>query len=66
LLLNVSIEHRLMHAKRWVYMLYRLAYDRKIAPPSTPRLALVPDVLMMMFRQVLRWGLRRKGETFAG
>jgi len=32
LLLNVAIEHRLMHAETLAYMLHQLPYDRKVAP----------------------------------
>ena len=35
LLLNVAVEHRLMHAETLAYMLHRLPYDRKKAPPAT-------------------------------
>ncbi len=42
LLLNVAVEHRLMHAETLAYMLHRLPTNRKIAPPHTPRLTLVP------------------------
>ena len=38
LLLNVAIEHRLMHAETLAYMLHRLPYDRKIAPAGAARL----------------------------
>jgi iron(II)-dependent oxidoreductase len=48
-LLHVAIEHRLMHAETFAYILHNLAYDRKAAPPlqmpprssrpaSTPRM----------------------------
>ena len=33
-LLNVAIEHRLMHAETLAYMLHQLALDRKIPQPS--------------------------------
>ena len=36
-LLNVAIEHRLMHAETLAYMLHQLPLDRKVGPPSTPR-----------------------------
>jgi len=32
LLLNVAIEHRLMHAETLAYMLHRLPFEKKIAP----------------------------------
>ena len=31
--LNVAIEHRLMHAETLAYMLHQLPFERKIAPP---------------------------------
>ncbi len=34
-LLNVAIEHRLMHAETLTYMLHQLPVDRKMAPPQT-------------------------------
>jgi len=34
LLLNVAIEHRLMHAETLAYMLHQLPYERKVAPPK--------------------------------
>jgi ergothioneine biosynthesis protein EgtB len=33
-ILNVAIEHRLMHAETLAYMLHQLPTERKIAPPS--------------------------------
>jgi len=51
LLLNVAIEHRLMHAETLTYMLHQLPLDRKmrragrpepIAPSVTPRMTEVP------------------------
>jgi len=38
LLLNVAIEHRLMHAETLAYMLHRLPYDHKNAPAGAPQL----------------------------
>ena len=32
--LNVAIEHRLMHAETLAYMFHQLPYDRKAAPPD--------------------------------
>ena len=34
IMLNVAIEHRLMHAETLAYMLHQLPQDRKIAPPD--------------------------------
>ena len=66
LLLSVAIEHRLMHAETLAYMLHRLPYDRKIAPPSSPRLALVPDISKMVEVPAgsAMLGLFRDGDTF--
>ena len=33
-ILNVAIEHRLMHAETLAYMLHQLPVERKIAPPG--------------------------------
>jgi gamma-glutamyl hercynylcysteine S-oxide synthase len=38
LLLNVAIEHRLMHAETFTYMLHQLAVDRKIPKAAKPEL----------------------------
>ena len=37
-LLNVAIEHRLMHAETLAYMLHQLPLERKIAQPRRPEL----------------------------
>ncbi|HUJ93944.1 MAG TPA: SUMF1/EgtB/PvdO family nonheme iron enzyme [Terriglobales bacterium] len=42
LLLNVAIEHRLMHAETLTYMLHQLAFERKVAQPRVPELVLAP------------------------
>ena len=39
IILNVAIEHRLMHAETLAYMLHQLPSERKIAPPSYRPLA---------------------------
>lgn len=36
-LLHVAIEHRLMHAETFAYMLHNLPFDRKIGPRTAPR-----------------------------
>jgi ergothioneine biosynthesis protein EgtB len=41
-LLNVAIEHRLMHAETLAYMLHRLPYDRKAAPAVALKFAPAP------------------------
>lgn len=38
-ILNVAIEHRLMHAETLAYMLHQLPHDRKTAPPDYRPLA---------------------------
>jgi iron(II)-dependent oxidoreductase len=43
LLLNVAIEHRLMHAETLAYLLNRLPPEHKLRPPRTPR-TLAPEV----------------------
>jgi gamma-glutamyl hercynylcysteine S-oxide synthase len=35
-LLHVAVEHRLMHAETFSYILHNLPYERKIAPPPAP------------------------------
>ncbi len=35
-LLHVAVEHRLMHAETFAYILHNLAYERKIAPFTAP------------------------------
>jgi len=38
-LMQVAIEHRLMHAETLAYMLHQLPLDRKVAPPPDRKLA---------------------------
>jgi ergothioneine biosynthesis protein EgtB len=66
LLLNVAIEHRLMHAETLAYMLHRLPYDRKKTPavaveasPAPSRAGAVP-----IPEGVAVLGLIRGGDTF--
>ncbi|MGA9800145.1 MAG: SUMF1/EgtB/PvdO family nonheme iron enzyme [Terriglobales bacterium] len=40
-LLNVAIEHRLMHAETLAYMLHQLPFDQKVRKPHVPELAAV-------------------------
>jgi iron(II)-dependent oxidoreductase len=42
LLLNVAIEHRLMHAETLTYMLHQLPLERKIRPSGKPELKVAP------------------------
>ncbi len=66
LLLNVAIEHRLMHAETLAYMLHRLPYNRKNPRPIPPRLTLVPDISTMIEvpQGPAMLGLERNGDTF--
>lgn len=41
-LLNVAIEHRLMHAETLAYMLHQLPYDHKQPPPHQPHIVVGP------------------------
>jgi ergothioneine biosynthesis protein EgtB len=42
-LLNVAIEHRLMHAETLAYMLHQLPLDKKISQPRRPELVTAPE-----------------------
>jgi gamma-glutamyl hercynylcysteine S-oxide synthase len=69
-LLNVAIEHRLMHAETLSYMLHRLPLDTKVRPkmPQTnsPNLAGPPVVHRMVSvpAGVVTLGLARDAENF--
>ena len=41
-LLNVAIEHRLMHAETLAYMFHQLPHDRKVRRPRLPELVVRP------------------------
>jgi gamma-glutamyl hercynylcysteine S-oxide synthase len=41
-LLNVAIEHRLMHAETLAYMLHQLPFDHKVRKPRLPELVVRP------------------------
>jgi gamma-glutamyl hercynylcysteine S-oxide synthase len=65
-LLNVAVEHRLMHAETLAYMLHQLPIDRKVghaqveklvAPPVKPRMIEVPAGAATL-------GLERTDKTF--
>ena len=65
-LLNVAIEHRLMHLETLAYMLHQLPLDRKVrvgiaengrSGPVTPRMLLIPAGMARM-------GLSRDGAIF--
>jgi gamma-glutamyl hercynylcysteine S-oxide synthase len=65
-LLNVAIEHRLMHVETLAYMLHQLPLDRKV-PQENPRHLLTGPVTHRMIEipaGVTTLGLRRGGETF--
>jgi ergothioneine biosynthesis protein EgtB len=47
-LLNVAIEHRLMHVETLAYMLHQLPLDRKIPQASSPLLSASPAVPSMI------------------
>jgi ergothioneine biosynthesis protein EgtB len=69
-ILNVAIEHRLMHAETLAYMLHQLPTERKIAPtsyrpvgsvePGTPIAARMIDILA----GTATLGIPRGGESF--
>jgi ergothioneine biosynthesis protein EgtB len=68
-ILNVAIEHRLMHAETLAYMLHELSPERKIAPrgyqsrdfrPKTPAVSRTIDIPAGF----ATLGIRREGESF--
>jgi ergothioneine biosynthesis protein EgtB len=65
-LLQVAIEHRLMHAETLCYMLHQLPLDRKVAPPKRPELvsATVKPVMVEVPEGNITLGIRRGGEEF--
>jgi iron(II)-dependent oxidoreductase len=65
-LLNVAIEHRLMHVETLAYMLHQMPLDQKI-PQGNPRLIVTSSVKHQMIEipaGVATLGLPRGGETF--
>ena len=67
-LLQVAIEHRLMHAETLAYMLHQLPIDRKIRPNSGPegvRGAVHPDMVKIPAGRVTL-GLNRKDPNAFG
>ena len=65
-LLNVAIEHRLMHVETLAYMLHQLPLERKI-PHSTPPCLNAGPVIPQMIEipaGVTMLGLSRGGESF--
>lgn len=65
-LLDVAIEHRLMHAETLAYMLHQLPLDRKVRPQLRPKLLAPPVVPSMVEIPAGRvtLGLPRDGEAF--
>ncbi len=65
-LLNVAIEHRLMHAETLAYMLHQLPFNRKIS--RRPALQLVKHPVTPSMVEIpagsITLGLPRDGETF--
>lgn len=47
-LLNVAVEHRLMHAETLAYMLHQLPIDKKIPQPRKPELVVTPSASKMI------------------
>ncbi|MGA8867977.1 MAG: SUMF1/EgtB/PvdO family nonheme iron enzyme [Candidatus Sulfotelmatobacter sp.] len=65
-LLNVAIEHRLMHAETLAYMLHRLPIDRKSASTDLPEIATPPVAHLMVEipAGVVTLGLPRDNRIF--
>ncbi len=69
-LLNVAIEHRLMHAETLAYMLHQLDLDRKIQPKQTSGSAQNKNKELVAQRMIeipagrATLGLPRNGEVF--
>ena len=66
LLLNVAIEHRLMHAETLAYLLHRLPYERKSAPTRAPRLSIARarSEMVEIPAGPATLGLSRNSDTF--
>lgn len=66
LLLNVAIEHRLMHVETLAYMLHQLPHERKIAQTDPPELVCGPIVPAMASIPAcdVTLGLRRDSHSF--
>jgi gamma-glutamyl hercynylcysteine S-oxide synthase len=65
-LLNVAIEHRLMHVETLAYMLHQLPLDRKIpqADPIAPSIPPVNHRMIQIPAGRVTLGLSRQGESF--
>jgi gamma-glutamyl hercynylcysteine S-oxide synthase len=66
LLLNVAIEHRLMHAETLAYMLHRLPYDRKRGPRVEAKTIAhpAPNAAIEVPAGPTTLGLSRSSDTF--
>lgn len=66
LLLNVAIEHRLMHAETLAYMLHRLPLARKLVRQQTVRFQPVPIIpaMVQIPAGTVSLGLPQNGDTF--
>jgi iron(II)-dependent oxidoreductase len=65
-LLNVAVEHRLMHAETLAYMLHQLPLNMKVQQPSSLNLAGVPvaNTSVAIPAGAVTLGLPRDGTTF--
>jgi ergothioneine biosynthesis protein EgtB len=65
-LLQVAIEHRLMHAETLCYMLHQLPLEQKVSPPRRPELvsAAVRPAMVEIPEGKITLGIRRGGEEF--
>jgi len=65
-LLNVAIEHRLMHVETLAYMLHQLPLDRKVRPASSPthHSSPIAHSTVEIPSGVVSLGLSREGEVF--
>lgn len=65
-LLNVAIEHRLMHVETLAYMLHQLPLDRKIQKETPASFATAPvqQQVIAIPEGVMTLGLPRDGENF--
>jgi gamma-glutamyl hercynylcysteine S-oxide synthase len=65
-LLNVAIEHRLMHCETLAYMLHQLPMDRKVQPrdQSLPPSQPVDHRMIQIPAGKISLGLSRRGEDF--
>jgi len=65
-LLNVAIEHRLMHVETLAYMLHQLPLDRKVRQPPSPNPVTAPVIHRMVEIPLgmATLGLARESEIF--